>query len=265
MGEKKAEVLIKDLIILMSVMITKRQPALTLMGKLKFHLRDLMSEIIVKIKINNEFKEFKYSGELNIPVTTLLDDIGEITYSCSCLQGLCGACAMVINSQPRLACQTIVGEEQITQEYGIITIEPLSKFPLIKDLKVDKTKLYEDLKESGQWLESDAQINSDNIDFEYEMSLCLMCGCCVEACPNYDGKDFVGAPIAVSSSKIISQESNSAHLKELKDKYRDRFYSHCVKSIACEDVCPMGIETQRAISKMNKKAVWKLWRIFERD
>ena len=224
-----------------------------------------MSDLIVKIKINGDFKEFKYSGDLNIPVTALLENIGHITYSCSCLQGLCGACAMVINSQPKLACQTIVSEERITIEYGKITIEPLSKFPLIKDLKVDKTKLYDDLKESGQWLESDAKINEGNIDFEYEMSLCLMCGCCVEACPNYDGGDFVGAPIAVSSSKLIGQERDSNHLKELKGKYKDKFYSHCVKSIACEDVCPMGITTQRAISKMNKKAVWKLWRLFDRD
>ena len=172
---------------------------------------------------------------------------------------------MVINSQPKLACQTIVCEEQITKESGIITIEPLSKFPVIRDLKVDKSKLYEDLKDSNQWLESTAKINADNIDFEYEMSLCLMCGCCVEACPNYDGKDFVGTPIAVAASKLISQEKDSRHLKELKSKYKEKFYPHCVKSIACEDVCPMGITTQRAISKMNRKAVWKLWRIFDRD
>ena len=235
------------------------------MGKLKLHLRDLMSELIVKIKLGDDFKEIKYSGDLNIPGTSLLEDIGQVTYSCSCLQGLCGACAMVINSQPKLACQTIISEELFTKEFGVITIEPLSKFPVIKDLKVDKSKLYEDLKETGQWLESNARINSNDIDFEYEMSLCLMCGCCVEACPNYDGNDFVGTPIAVSASKIVSQEKDSSHLKEIKGKYKDKFYSHCVKSIACEDVCPMGITTQRAISKMNKKSVWKLWRLFDRD
>ncbi len=235
------------------------------MGKLKLHLRDWMSDVTVKIKINGEFKEFEYSGDLNIPVTALLEDIGHVTYSCSCLQGLCGACAMVINSQPKLACQTIVSEELMTKEYGQITIEPLSKFPLIRDLKVDKSKLYDDLKDSGQWLKSDAQINRDNIDFEYEMSLCLMCGCCVEACPNYDGEDFVGTPIAVSASKLVAQERDPNHLKELKDKYKDKIYPHCLKTIACEDVCPMGISTQRAISKMNRKSVWKLWRIFDRD
>ena len=151
------------------------------------------------------------------------------------------------------------------KEYGTITIEPLSKFPVIKDLKIDKSKLYNDLIECEQWIESDSKVNLDDIDFEYEMSLCLMCGCCVEACPNYDAKEFVGTPIAVSASKLVSQETDSNHLKDMKNKYSKKFYSHCVKSIACEDVCPMGIETQRAISKMNKKAVWKLWQLISRD
>lgn len=221
--------------------------------------------VTVKVKIGADFKEFNYDGDLNIPVTELLERLGGITYSCSCLQGLCGACAMVINSQPKLACQTFLKDELMISEYGVITIEPLSKFPVIKDLKVDKSKLHDDLIKSSQWLDSDAKINSTDIDFEYEMSLCLMCGCCVEACPNYDGGDFVGTPIAVSASKIIAQENDKTHLKTLKKTYDDKFFSHCVKSIVCEDVCPMGIETQRAISRMNKKAVWKLWQLFDRD
>ena len=224
-----------------------------------------MTEITVKIKIDGEFKKFSYNGDLNISVTTLLEKLGGIEYSCSCFQGLCGFCAMVINSQPKLACQTFLSDEIMSHEYELITIEPLSKFPVINDLKVDKSKIYDDLMECEQWLESDSKINCDDIDFEYEMSLCLMCGCCVEACPNYDGNDFVGTPIAVSASKLISQEMDSNHLKTLKKKYDEKFYPHCVKSIACEDVCPMKIQTQRAISKMNKKAVWKIWQLLDRD
>lgn len=223
-----------------------------------------MDKLSVKIKIGDDYRTYEYDGDLNIPVTSLLEHLGGVTYPCSCLQGLCGACAMVINSQPKLACQTFLSDEIMVKKYNLITIEPLSKFPVIKDLKVDKSKLYDDLNECSQYLESDASINAGEIDFEYEMSLCLMCGCCVEACPNYDGGDFVGTPIAVSSAKILLQESDEPHLKELKEKYNDRFYPHCVKSIACEDVCPMGIETQRAISKMNKKAVWRIWNLLDR-
>ena len=226
-----------------------------------------MNKITVKIKRGDSFQTFDYEGDLNIPVTSLLEILNkkeEISWSCSCLQGLCGSCAMVINSQPKLACKTFLSDEQMVKEYKTITIEPLSKFPLINDLKVDKSRLYDAMKEASQWLESDAIVSEDN-HFEYEMSLCLMCGCCLEACPNYNGDDFLGTPIAVSAAKLVYQERDSNHLKEIKQKYKEEFYPTCVKSLACEDVCPMEIPTQRAISAMNKKSVWRLWQLLNRD
>ncbi|MEE0935377.1 MAG: 2Fe-2S iron-sulfur cluster-binding protein [Methanobrevibacter sp.] len=221
--------------------------------------------IKVKIKIDGEYQIFDYDGDLNIPVTTLLERLDyPIEYSCSCLQGLCGACAMVINSQPKLACKTFVNDEIMVKEYGIITIEPLSKFPLVKDLKVDRSILHDVMIDCEQWLESDARV-SDDLNFDYEMSMCLMCGCCTEACPNYGFDDFVGTQVAVSASKLISQESDSQHSKSIKRKYKDNFYPHCLKTLACEDVCPMKIPTQRAISKMNRKSVWRIWQLLSGD
>lgn len=220
----------------------------------------------VRIKVGNGYQEFQYDGDLNITVTSLLEKLGNpVEYSCSCLQGICGACAMVINGEPKLACQTFLNDEQIVKEYDVITIEPLSKFPLVKDLKVDRSILYDSMKSSRLWLESDAEIQDDDLDFEYEMSLCLMCGCCCEVCPNYDLGDFVGAHIPVSASKLINQEKDSSHVKEIKRSYKNGFYNHCVKSLACEDSCPAGISTQRAISRMNRKSVWKIRELLNRD
>ena len=172
---------------------------------------------------------------------------------------------MVINSQPKLACKTFVNEEMMVKKYDTITIEPLSKFPVIKDLKVDRSILHDAMAECEQWLESDAKTEGNDIEFEYEMSLCLMCGCCTEACPNYEMGDFSGTPVAVSSSKLVSQETDENHLNSIKVKYKEKFYPHCLKTLACEDVCPMNIPTQRAISKMNRKSVWRLWRLIGRD
>lgn len=220
----------------------------------------------VRIKVGNDYMEFQYDGDLNITVTSLLEKLGDpVEYSCSCLQGICGACAMVINGEPKLACQTFLKDEQIVKEYDVMTIEPLSKFPLVKDLKVDRSILYDSMKKSSLWLESDAKIHDNDLDFEYEMSLCLMCGCCCEACPNYDLGDFVGAHIPVSASKLLNQEKDSAHAKEIKRTYKKGFYNHCVKSLACEDSCPAGISTQRAISRMNRKSVWKIRELLNHD
>ena len=220
----------------------------------------------VKIKIDGNYQIFDYEGDLNISVITLLERLGQpIEYSCSCLQGICGACAMVINSVPKLACKTFLNEEWEVVENNQITIEPLSKLPQVNGLKGDRSILFDAMKDCDLWLESDSEYDSKDLDFEYEMSLCLMCGCCTEVCPNYKLGDFVGAPVAVSASKLVSQESDKEHLKKMKRNYKKRFFSHCVKSTSCEDVCPMGIPTQRAISKMNRKSVWKIWQLLNRD
>lgn len=181
-----------------------------------------MDSITVIIKTSESMKEYAYEGDLNIPVTTLLERINvkhdiKIHYSSSCLQGLCGSCSMIINGLPRLACKTFVNEEEMTKKTHKITIEPLSKFPVVNDLVVDRTSMFENIKNSRQWLEEEAHINKDNLEFEYEASQCLMCGCCLEACPNYTGEDtYYGAILPVTSSKISKQEMDMDKLKFLK-------------------------------------------------
>ena len=64
---------------------------------------------------------------------------------------------------------------------------------------------------------------------------------------------------------FTNQESDEKHLKSIKNNYKKRFFSHCVKSTSCEDVCPMEIPTQRAISKMNRKSVWRIWQLLHLD
>lgn len=223
-------------------------------------------KVIIKTLENKEevTQEYTYKGDLNIPVTTLLERLNinfdtKIHYSSSCLQGLCGSCSMIINGWPKLACKTFLNEEIITKTTGKITIEPLSKFPIIKDLIVDRRVMFENLKKAQQWLEEDANLKADNQQLEYEVSQCIMCGCCLEACANYNLEDdYYGVILPVSSSKIIKQETNKDKLKFLKEEHNKHFANGCTDSLICEDICPMNIRTQRAISIMNTYSLGKL-------
>src|SRR2546423_3851280 len=55
-----------------------------------------------------------------------------LSFRCSCRVGMCGTCAMSINWQPRLACQTRVA----TLESETVHVGPLPHLPVIKDLVV---------------------------------------------------------------------------------------------------------------------------------
>mgnify|MGYP002237783630 CR=1 FL=1 len=93
----------------------------------------------------------------------------------------CGACAMLINERPRLACSTFLH----TLKGSTITLEPLRKFPLVRDLIIDRSILFENLKKLNLWLESEAYMNPWTHEPRYQSARCLMCGCCLEVCPNF--------------------------------------------------------------------------------
>ena len=175
-----------------------------------------------------------------------------IRWECSCLQKKCGACAMVINGRPGLACDARLNE------YGeTIRLEPLKKFPLVADLTVDRSVLHENLKALGAWLSDPAAVRGETWELSYESSRCLQCGCCLEVCPNFaPGGAFAGTAAAVPLARLLS-ELPAERLAELSKTYRTHFYNGCGKSLACRRICPAGIDVDRVLAASNAVAVWK--------
>src|ERR687886_437600 len=68
----------------------------------------------------------------------------------NCLEQVCGICTMVINGRVRQSCSALV--DQLEQP---ITLEPMTKFPNIRDLVVDRSRMFEDLKRIHGWIEID--------------------------------------------------------------------------------------------------------------
>lgn len=179
----------------------------------------------------------------------------------SCKQKKCGACAMLINGRPRLACDTKLSE----LGKGRIKLAPLKKFPVVRDLIVDRSIIFDDLRELGSWLDADAE--ADGTGISYEASRCLQCGCCLEVCPNfYAGGEFFGAS-ALSASSRLTAETPEERSKRLYGAYGEHFYRGCGKSLSCKDICPVGIDTERLMVNSNAAAVWKRGkrRVFPKD
>lgn len=192
----------------------------------------------------------------------IVDETGRPTtrigWECSCLQGVCGACAMVINGTPALACETFVGD--LLKDGGdTVTIRPLRKFPVIHDLVVDRSVIFENLKKTslfiGEYRPSDPGKPSKRrreFEHQYSVSTCLKCGLCLEVCPNYGtGASFYGALFA-NDCYLVSAR-NAEKTAEVKEQYAEHFASGCSKSLSCMDVCPMKIRTIASIAKMNRK------------
>lgn len=193
----------------------------------------------------------------------IVDENGKATtrigWECSCLQGVCGSCAMVINGVPSLACETFVKDLVKDLETGTVTIRPLQKFPVIHDLVVDRSVIFENLKNTslfiGDYNPDEAKsVYSESKEFEhlYNTAKCLKCGLCLEVCPNYsNGDNFYGALFANDCYSVSLRSTENR--QEIKKQYSEHFASGCSKSLSCMDVCPMKIQTIASIAKMNRK------------
>ena len=224
--------------------------------------------MLVKIKRQKSpdspayWQSFNYDGPKRVTISALLDALNytddlydaegnpadRIRWECSCMQAMCGGCAMVINGVPALACQTFVNELKGDE----IILEPLSKFPVVADLTVDRSVIYEHLIKAKAFLCGPAEANKREHKQQYDVAKCMKCGLCLEVCPNYHpGGAFYGALLANESYLITSQSQGKN--KQAINEYNTHFGAGCSKALSCQAVCPAGIETLTSILKMNRK------------
>ena len=177
----------------------------------------------------------------------------KIEWECSCLQKKCGACAMVINGRPRLACDAdLSGLKSDT-----VKVEPLRKFPVVCDLIVDRSVMFENLKTLKLWLAEDSILSDSEQPLAYEASECIQCGCCLEVCPNfYAGGTFFGMSSVPITTRLLTEMSPKAY-KKLAALYTKHTFEGCGKSLACKDVCPKKIDTEKLMVNANALALWK--------
>ena len=155
---------------------------------------------------------------------------------------------MIINGVPALACATFADEVKGKD----LVLEPLSKFPVVADLIVDRNIIYENLIRVNAYLENYTANNKRHYKQQYSVAKCLKCGLCLEVCPNYHpGGDFYGAVLANESYLIASQLAGKN--PQIVKEYKTHFGAGCSKALSCQKVCPMGIETIASIMKMNRK------------
>ena len=207
------------------------------------------------------WEEFEYSGPKDNTVAAMIDELnfrddiinakGEhvprISWECSCLQAKCGACAMVINGRPALACETFL--KDLGKE---VRLQPLRKFPVVADLVVDRSAIHESLLSTESYIQEYKESDNKDYDHHYTAAKCLKCGLCLEVCPNYKGgKKFYGALFA-NDCYLIATRSDVFD-DSIKKEYRKHFAAGCSKSFACVDVCPMKIPTLSSMAKLNRR------------
>ncbi len=202
------------------------------------------------------------------PVTAEGRGTTPVAYDSGCLEEVCGSCTMLVNGRVRQACSALVDE---FAGEGTITIEPMSKFPVLRDLCVDRSRLFNGLKRVQAWVPLDGTYHlgpgpkesPQNQETRYTLSTCMSCGCCLEACPQFNvepdpaaWKDsFIGAH-AISQARLFNLHGTGGVLEpeRLEELSGRGGVNDCGNAQNCVKVCPKEIPLTESIAAVGRQA-----------
>jgi succinate dehydrogenase / fumarate reductase iron-sulfur subunit len=201
------------------------------------------------------------------PVNKKGEKTTPVIWDMNCLEEVCGACSMVINGRPRQSCSAIV--DQLEQP---IRLEPMATFPVVRDLQVDRSRMFDSLKKVKAWIPIDGtydlgpgpRMPEKKRQWAYELSKCMTCGVCLEACPNVNSKsNFIG-PAPLSQVRLFNAhptgEMNKAErLEQIMD---DGGLANCGNSQNCVQACPKGIPLTTSIAALNRDSTIQSFKNF---
>lgn len=219
-----------------------------------------------------------------------------VAWDCGCLEEVCGSCTMVINGKVRQSCSALV-DRLLEDNPNEIELRPMTKFPVVRDLMVDRSRLFHNLKRVKAWVPVDNYYNMGSgpriarkeQEQNYPLSQCMSCGCCLEACPqfskvevsqkqNESTKDFearkqerfdegfVGAH-AISQAMLFNNHPVGQNLaaERLEALMAPGGLQDCGNAQNCVSVCPKGIPLTTSIARAGRAVtLYSLKKIFDR-
>ena len=219
------------------------------------------------------------------PTTVEGKHVSPVVWECNCLEEVCGACTMLVNGRVRQACTALVAQ-LLADRPGEIELRPMTKFPVIRDLMVDRSRIFAILEKVLAWLPVDSYYDlgsgprqsQETQQMAYLYSKCMSCGCCLEACPQFLKIELAAKPgetpdefaarlrtanmRAFMGSHAIAQVElfNSNPIGAMNAGQRlDALTAEggiqvCGNAQNCVKVCPKGIPLTTAIARAGRAA-----------
>ncbi len=179
---------------------------------------------------------------------------GSLTFRWSCRMAICGSCGMMLNGKPALACETFLRDFHP----GRVRVEPLSHFPIVRDLVIDQTDFLRKLESVKPYLipSEDKPIadgtflqTPEQMDAYYQFSQCINCLLCYAACPQYGLNPGFTGPGALALLHRYNEDSRDAGTRERMPivNAEDGVWS-CTLVGYCSEVCPKAVDPARAVN-----------------
>ncbi len=200
------------------------------------------------------------------PVSAAGKKVPPVVWDSYCLEEVCGACSMLVNGVPRQACAALV--DDLEQP---ILLEPFTKFPVLRDLVVDRGKMFDALTTVKAWIPLDGSydihrhaplIAPGEQSIRYLFSRCMTCGCCMEVCPQYHRDSRFVGPAPLGQVKLHNSHPTGEFFKEdrLHALMEEGGIADCGNAQNCVKVCPKDIPLTDAIGELGRQTTIQWFR-----
>ena len=162
---------------------------------------------------------------------------------------------MVVNGEPKLTCAAFLSD----YPSGPIRVEPLTYFPVVRDLVVDITDFLHKLKKVKPWIvrreekplaEGEYLQTPEQLDVYKPFSMCINCMLCYSACPIYGLEPSFIGPAAVALAQRYNMDSRDEGASErLEILSGDDGMWQCTFVGECTKVCPKAVDPAGAIQQ----------------
>jgi len=176
---------------------------------------------------------------------------------------VCGSCSMLINGRPRQSCTALVDTLLSETRSDTIRLAPFTKFPLIRDLVVDRSIMFEHLKRIRGWVETDGSFergfgpkqDPKVQEARYVLSTCMTCGCCLEGCPQVNSSSKFMGSAAVSQARLFNSHPTGKMQapERLRVMQTEEGVISCGNAQNCAQVCPKKIPLTESIALMGRE------------
>jgi fumarate reductase iron-sulfur subunit len=191
---------------------------------------------------------------------------GSLSYRWSCRMGVCGSCGMMINGEPVLTCAAFL--ESFAP--GPIRVEPLSHFPVVRDLVVEVTDFVTKLKDVKPWVVRQVdkplsegeyrQTPEELADFK-QYTMCINCMLCYAACPVYGLEPGFAGPAALALAQRYNldnrDQGNDERMALLSN---DEGIWACTMVGECAEACPKDVDPAGAIQRYKLAGAADWWK-----
>ena len=177
-----------------------------------------------------------------------------LTFRHSCGEGVCGSDGLNVNGRNVLACITPLAELREP-----VTVRPLPKLPVIRDLVVDLSQFYHHYRAVKPYLiahDPEPEVERlqtpeqrAELDGLYE---CILCACCSTACPSFwwNPEQFRGPAALLQAWRFLADSRDHATSERLEDLDGPYRLFRCHTIMNCVEVCPKGLNPTRAIGRI---------------